>query len=132
LDKKTVSLLKAYLEKSEKKLQVAQTLLKNRDYDDAVSRAYYCAFHAAQAVLLTEGLTANTHQGVVNLFGLHFVKTGKLDTKFGKFLANLKDDRENGDYEIYSAIDQETANQAVREAKQFLQAAKKFLSPYFK
>ena len=62
---------------------MAEKLLKSGDYEDSVSRAYYAVFHAAQGVLLTEGLAAATHQGLMNLFGLHMVKTGKLDKKFG-------------------------------------------------
>lgn len=132
MDKKTLTLLKGYVEKAKQKLHAADTLFKNNEHDDAVSRAYYSVFHAAQAILLTEGLSANTHQGVVNLFGLHFVKTGKFNKKFGKILANLKDDRENGDYEIYSAIDRETAEQAFQEASDFLKAAERYLAKYLK
>lgn len=130
MDKKTQSLLKGYIEKAEEKLRMAETLFKNEGYEDAVSRAYYTAFHAAKAVLLTEGLTTGTHQGVVNLFGLHFVKTGKFEKKFGRMLANLKDDRENGDYEIFSAIDKEVAEDAVNEAREFLKEAKRYLGQY--
>lgn len=128
MDREISSLVEGYMAKAKEKLRVAQTLLKNGDHEDAVSRAYYAAFHAAQAALLTEGLSAGTHQGLVNLFGLHFVKTGKLDRKLGKFLSNLKDDRENGDYEIYSAIDEETATTAVAEAKDFVSGITQYLS----
>ena len=85
MDKRTSSLLQGSLDKSREKLRVAEHLLASSAYDDAVSRAYYSAFHAAQAVLLTEGLTATTHQGLVNLFGLHLVKTGKLPKELGNF-----------------------------------------------
>lgn len=127
MDKQTVSLLRGSLDKSKEKLQVAQQLLQAGAHEDAVSRAYYSAFHAAQAALLTEGLTATTHQGLVNLFGLHFVKTGKFQKHLGKFLANLKDNRESSDYEIYSGIDQETTQQAVEEAKAFLAAIEAYV-----
>ena len=105
-------------------------LLKNGKFEDAASRAYYSAFHAAQAVLLTEGLTATTHRGLLNLFGLHFTKTNKINAKFGKLLSNLKDDREHSDYEIYSFIDEETAKNAVQEARLFHQEMKTFLKQY--
>ena len=127
MDKETSGLLKGYIEKSHEKLKVAQKLLSGDEYEDAVSRAYYSAFHAAQAALLTEGLSASSHQGLVNLFGLHLVKTGKFEKKFGKFLANLKDDREQSDYEVFSTINQETAQQAVKEAKEFLAAVESYL-----
>ena len=130
MDKPTTSLLKGSLDKAHDKLRVAEQLLRDGAHDDAVSRAYYAAFHAAHAVLLTEGLTATTHQGLVNLFGLHLVKTGKFDKRFGRYLANLKDDRETSDYEIYSTIDQATATEAVTEAQQFLKAAEQYLQPF--
>ena len=127
MDKAVASLLKGLLEKSQEKLRVAEQLLQLGNDDDAVSRAYYSAFHAAQAALLTEGLTAQTHQGLVNLFGLHLVKTGKFPRQFGKCLANLKDNRESSDYEIYSGIDHETAEQAVEEARTFLKAIEAYV-----
>ncbi len=37
----------------------------------------------------------------------------------GKYLANLKDERESGDWEIFSYIDRETAETAIEEAKEF-------------
>jgi uncharacterized protein (UPF0332 family) len=130
LDKQTVSLLRGSLEKARDKLRAAEGLLRDQAYDDAVSRAYYVAFHAAHAVLLTEGLEAHTHQGLVNLFGLHLVKTGKFEKKFGKHLAKLKDDRESGDYDVYSGIDQTSAEEAVREAREFLAAAERYVQRF--
>ncbi len=128
MDNKSKELIAGYLSKAREKLEVAKNLFESGHYNDAVSRAYYCAFHAAKAMLLTEGLEANTHQGVVNLFGLHFAKTEKLDKKLGRFLAKLKDDRENGDYEIFSPIDSETAETAIKEAAEFFREAEKYLN----
>ena len=47
MDKKTRSLIGGYLDKADAKLKVAKSLLKMKDYEDAVSRAYYAAFHSA-------------------------------------------------------------------------------------
>jgi hypothetical protein len=63
--------------------------LKSKAYEDRVSRAYYAAFHATQALLFTEGLSADTHHGVVTLFGLHFVKTEKFDRRYLTHLITL-------------------------------------------
>jgi len=116
------------MEKAKQKLRAAEKLLDAHEYDDAVSRAYYAVFHAAQAVLLTEDLKADTHRGLVNLFGLHFVKTGKVDRKYGKYLANLKDDRETSDYEVFSPIDEQTAKRSVGEAREFLEFAADYIN----
>jgi len=130
LDEKTLNLLKGLLEKAHEKLRAAEELLKVEAYDDTVSRAYYCVFHATQALLLSEGLSADTHQGVLNLFGLYFVKTQKFDKRFGRILSNLKDDRENGDYEIFSTIDKDVAEESVKEAGEFLKEAERYLEKY--
>ena len=127
MEKATEELLKGYIKKAEKKLDAAQRFLKSEDYEDAVSRAYYAAYHVAQALLLTEGQRAETHRGIVTLFGLLFVKTGKFSRNSGKHLSNLKDDRESGDYDVFSYIDKETAETALIEAKEFLSEGKQYL-----
>jgi uncharacterized protein (UPF0332 family) len=127
LERRIRELLAGYLEKANNKLEVAKRLLVLHDYEDAVSRAYYAVFHTAQALLLTEGEKADTHRGVVTLFGLLFVKTGKFKRDLGKYLANLKDDRESGDYEIFSYIDGQTAETAIAEAEEFLREGKTYL-----
>ncbi|MCC7212644.1 MAG: HEPN domain-containing protein [Candidatus Brocadia sp.] len=123
----TKALIIGYVQKANKKVGVAEKLLKSGDYEDAVSRAYYAVFHATQALLLTEGERAETHKGIVTLFGLLFVKTGKFSKHIGKYLANLKDDRESGDYEVFSYIDKETAETAISESKEFLKETKLYL-----
>lgn len=121
------ALITGYLQKAEKKLEVAGKLFQSGDYEDAVSRAYYAVYHMTQALLLTEGEKAETHKGAVTLFGLLFVKTGKFSRNLGKYLANLKDDRESGDYEVFSYLDKETAESALFEAKEFLREGKLYL-----
>lgn len=127
MDKTRLALIKGYLTKAKDKLGVAHELLEHQHYDDAVSRSYYAAFHAAQAALISEDQEANTHKGVVTLFGLFLVKPGKIDKQYGKVLANLKDDRESGDYEALSFIDEETAKRAVTEAETFYKAIEQYL-----
>ena len=99
------------------------------EWRSAVSRAYYAAFHAAQAVLFLEGIKARTHSGVVNQFGLLLVKSGKVDAKYGKFLSNLKEDREVGDYEVYAPIEEEDARNALKEAEEFVKEMERYTKP---
>ena len=44
-------------------------------------------------------------------------------------LNNLKDDRESGDYDLYSGIDRAVAENAVREAREFLTEVERYLQP---
>ncbi|MCP9469328.1 MAG: HEPN domain-containing protein [Nitrospira sp.] len=128
MDKAQQELIRGYLAKAREKARVARDLYAKGEWDDAISRAYYAAYHAAQAALLTEGQRADTHKGVVTLFGLLLVKTGKLDKRWGKLLSNLKDDREAGDYDALSYLDEETARRAVREADEFVAAVDRYIT----
>lgn len=130
MDSTSRILIEGYLEKAERKLGVAIKLEAAGEFEDAVSRAYYAAYHAAQALLLAEGQRAETHRGLLTLFGLLLVKPGKIDVRFGKFLANLKDDRESGDYEAFSFVDRAQARVALDEARAFVDEARRILIPH--
>ena len=58
--------------------------MSDGDYDSCASRCYYAMFSIAQAALLTKGLRASSHKGVISLFGEHFVKTGVFERPHGK------------------------------------------------
>lgn len=129
MDKALQETILALMDKARMKLTAAEDWLKQGKYfDEIVSRCYYAAFHAAQAMLAAEGLTASAHQGIVSLFGLHFAKTGKVNPRLGRYLNNLKDDRESGDYDVYSGLDKSDAENAVREAQEFLAEAERYLA----
>lgn len=117
--------------KAEEKLGAAKTLIRGGFLDDAISRAYYAIFHAASAVLLSEGISVESHSALKDMFGLHFVKPGKIDRKYGRILSKLKDERETGDYDIYTSFEQDDAESAVKEAGEFLAAMKKYLAAIY-
>jgi uncharacterized protein (UPF0332 family) len=58
---------------------------------------YYSCFYAIIALLLKYNVEVKTHAGVRQKFGLHFIKTGKVEQKFGRFFADLFDKRLTGD-----------------------------------
>ena len=121
------ALVQGFMAKARAKVAAANDLLNKGHWDDSVSRAYYAAYHAAQAALLTEGQRGHAprHGRVV---WLAIRQDGKLDHKWGRFLVNLKDDREAGDYEAISYLDEETARDAVTEAEEFVAEIERYLS----
>ena len=130
MDKSTQELIRGYLAKADEKLGVADRLLAQNDFEDAVSRAYYAAFYAAQALLLSEGLESRSHGGLVALVGLHFVKTGRLEKKFGRYLSNLMEDRQQSDYNLFSGLEKQDAEQSLEEARAFVAETRLQLSAY--
>lgn len=127
MDAKTVDLIRTQMRKNEEKLNAAKTLFREGFVDDAISRAYYSMFHAASAVLFAEGTTVESHSALKTMFGLHFVKTGMIDKKYGRWLNKLKDERENGDYDIFTSFEREDAKEDLNEAEEFLSEMKRFL-----
>ena len=53
------------------------------------NRLYYAAYYAVTALLIKDGLSAQTHHGVIHMFNLHYIKTGKLDSKYGRLYGRL-------------------------------------------
>lgn len=49
-------------------LRSARLLLSEKVLEDAASRLYYAAFHAATAALTIRGLHAKTHTGLVHMY----------------------------------------------------------------
>jgi len=75
--------------------------IENELWSTAVNRLYYAYFYAVIALLISREIKATTHGGVRQMFGLHFVKTGKIDKELGKFYSDIFDMRQSGDYEDY-------------------------------
>jgi uncharacterized protein len=84
-------------------LRVAEAALGLGIVRDAMSRAYFAAFHAARALLLLEGLEPKTHAGVATLMGRHLVVPGKLESRFSLLLTRLQAYRQASDY-AYSFV----------------------------
>lgn len=120
--------IQANLERAEAALQAAQVLLASNLYDDATSRTYYAAFYAATALLLSKGLSFNSHTGVLRAISLNFVKTGQLEQHFGKELNWLAELRQLGDYGETHHVPKESAERAMTVARQFLAQIRSLLS----
>jgi uncharacterized protein (UPF0332 family) len=104
-------------------LAAAELLLDGGFYADAVSRAYYAALHAAQALLASVGLEAKAHDGVHTLIGRHFVRAGKLSPELARILSRIGADRDDADYEPESVFTEQIAQADIEEARRFVDAA---------
>ncbi len=114
----------AYLERAEASIRAAKDLVVGGYYDFAASRAYYAAFYAATAVLLCEEFEFSKHSGVIAFIHREFVKTGRLDKRYGKDLNWLFELRGVGDYGATIHVTQQDAEKAIRVAEEFLGAVK--------
>jgi uncharacterized protein (UPF0332 family) len=119
--------VRAAFAKSGRKLAAAGRDLAAGDADEAVGRAYYAAYHAVEAALQVEGLQARTHEGLKMLFGRTFVEAGLVARDLGRALARLKDDRESGDYALYTGLELADAEASIRDANRIVDAMREFV-----
>ena len=63
-------------------------------WNTAVNRLYYACYYAVIALLVNKEIGAQTHAGVRQMFGLHFIKSGLIDKELGKFYTDIFDKRQ--------------------------------------
>jgi len=93
----------------------------------AVSRAYYAMFCAARALLLTDDREFSKHSAVIAAFGKQFARTERVPRRLHRYLIDTQDDRLGADYRIGQETTAEDAAEALRRAKEFIEAAEEFL-----
>ena len=125
----TVGATGALWQLAEESLEAARLCHLNGFYRLAVSRYYYAAKYAAQAVLLhSRQIHIKSHQQLRRTFGLELVKTGQVCAKWSKELSKLYELRKDADYSLTASIDQTTADDAYARAKDFLNRMRPLLS----
>jgi len=117
----------ANIERAEQSIQAARQLAAGGYYDFAASRAYYAAFYAATAILMSEGVELSKHSAVIASIHQRFVKTGKLSKEQGKTLNWLFELRSVGDYGGTAHVSCQHVEQAIQAAEEFLLAIKSLL-----
>jgi uncharacterized protein (UPF0332 family) len=119
--------VKRYLQKAQRSLRVADELLAKGYFDDSCSKSYYVMFYAAQALLRNSCVDVIKHSAVVAKFGECFVKTGKIDPLFHRYIIDAKQKREIADYDVFLGIDRKTAEERFEWARDFLSKIKELL-----
>lgn len=119
--------IQALMERAQQSVAAAKTLAAEGYSDFAASRAYYAAFYAAKALLLTEEIELTKHSAVIAAIHQRWVKPGKLPLEQGQALNWLFELRNIGDYGGPVHISSQQAQQAIESAQQFLHSAQKLL-----
>ena len=115
LDQHSIEILTQYrLNRAKETLVEAEYLIQKKFFNATVNRLYYAAYYAVSALLVKNRITAQSHSGVKQMFGLHFITTRKLPSKLGRFYNQLFNDRITGDYDDFIAYDQEMIDELLK------------------
>jgi uncharacterized protein (UPF0332 family) len=116
------------IEKAYSSLNAARLLWDEGYTDFATSRAYYAMFYAAEALLMSKGLSFSSHSAVTAAFGKEFAKTGLIPLKFHRYFLDAERLRNVGDYDIGPSIAPEKGSEVLQKAEEFLQIVQQFLA----
>ncbi len=108
------------LSKAKDTLVEVELLIINNLWNTAVNRLYYACYYAIKALLINKGIKAETHNGVRQMFGLHFIKTGIIDKELGKFYSDVFDMRQTGDYEDFIDFGKEDVMDLIEPANNLI------------
>lgn len=106
----------------------AKLLAQNDRWNASVNRLYYSCFYAIIALLYKNDIKTQTHDGVRTQFGLKFVKTGKIEKKYGKLYSKLFDYRLKGDYGDFFDFDQELVDPLFKPVEDLLNILKSIIN----
>jgi uncharacterized protein (UPF0332 family) len=113
-------LIKYRIGRSLETIKEAESMIKNGFWNAAVNRIYYSCYYVVSGILLKKSIETNSHKGIRQLFGLHFVQTGLVPKEDGRFFSDLYDRRQTGDYEDFVLYEKETVMSLYNQAKEFI------------
>ena len=94
--------------KSDEIFEDVRLLANNQRWNSCVNRLYYSSFYLVSALLYKYDLKSETHNGAKTQFNLHFIKSGRIDIKYGKLYSNLFLWRQESDYTDFVDFDKDT------------------------
>ncbi|GAP72449.1 hypothetical protein SAMD00024442_32_18 [Candidatus Symbiothrix dinenymphae] len=108
------------LQRAKETLLEADVLIQDKFYNAAVNRLYYACYYAVIALLIKNDISAQTHQGVKQMFSLHFIVTKKIENTYSRFYSQLFNDRISGDYDDFLHYDYEKISVIRPQAEEFI------------
>ncbi|MDO8836137.1 MAG: HEPN domain-containing protein [Vicinamibacterales bacterium] len=115
--------------RADESMRAARVLVDAGLRHDAESRLYYAIYHAAMAILLTEGIEPRSHAGTTSLLGLHFVKTGRMDPDDARLFARIQKYRIEADYGRDFVLTDAAIKEDLAACEGFLKRARTLTSP---
>ena len=109
------------LEKAQRAYEQACGVVEKSYWETIANRLYYAAYNAVSALLISYGYSAQSHSGVIHLFGQHFVKAGIFPREIGKLYHDLFTMRLTGDYDDTYGLTENDVLPYIEPVKQLIQ-----------
>lgn len=115
------------LDSAKEKLESAKILLDAGQYRDSIGRSYYAIFTAVRAVLANDRVDFSKHSGVIAYFQKEYIKSGKFDVKFSRYLQTAFQIRNSCDYDDFFIASKQDAQEQYSRAVAFYEEISSYL-----
>lgn len=107
-DSDRIEVVRYRIEKAYRAYKEAVGSIESGFVETAANRLYYAAYYAVSALLIAFQYEANTHNGVIQMFGMAFLRNNIVEKKYGRIYNQLFSLRLTGDYEDRHILDMST------------------------
>lgn len=122
------NLINYRINNAKEKLESAKLLLDAGKYRDSIGRSYYAIFTAVRAVLANDKMDFSKHSGVIAYFQKEYIKTGRFDVKYSRYLQMAFQIRNSCDYDDFFIASKQDAEEQYRRALEFYEEIDRYLS----
>ena len=121
-------LIKYRIQQAYETIAEVEFQIANNYLNTAVTRIYYGMFYALLALALKNNFKTSKHQQLEGWFNKEFVKSGKVDTRFGSIIHKAFEDRTDSDYGIFIEFEKEEVQNKLEEMKEFISKIEKLIT----
>lgn len=122
-DKKALSDIR--ITKAYEFMEDARANYNDGRYKTSVNRSYYAALSAVRSILILEGVNPETHEGVITMLSLRFIKPALLQVEVIKIFKTLLSRRTDVDYGDFETINAAEAEDSLRIAQKMIESIDK-------
>ncbi len=109
------------IQKANETYRQAEGIAQLGYWNAVANRLYYACYYITSALLIHNRHTAQTHSGVIRLFGLHFVAKNIVSKELSRFYSKLFEMRQTGDYDDLYNLTEEDVKPLIEPAKMFIE-----------
>jgi len=115
------------LQKAEAALREAEGNLEMQYWAVVANRLYYAAYYTVSALLVYNGFEAQTHGGIIRLFGLHFISKGIISKESGRLYSRLFELRQTGDYDDIYILSKEDVDHLIEPTRNLINEVRELM-----
>lgn len=112
--------IKYRTDRAKESLKESESLYAGSFLFATANRLYYACYYAVTALLIKNDIEVKSHAGVRQMFGKHFILTGKITKDHSTFYSDLFDYRQDNDYRDFIIPEKEMIEELLLKTKIFI------------